>query len=72
MPQATSELTEKWDGPSDEKAIAHLRSKGFRYTKHWEWIPPVDYRPTEEDVSAIMFLIQEWDWGGLAPEAELR
>lgn len=65
MPQATEELRRRWDGPSEEKALRHLESKGFLLTRGWDWVGPHGYEPTEEDLSAIQFLIEEWDFGGL-------
>lgn len=65
MPQATEELRKRWDGPSEFKAMDHLHKRGFKLTPQWEWVPPMASEPTEEDLSAILFLIQEWDFGGL-------
>lgn len=65
MPQATEELRKRWDGPSEFKAMNHLYMRGFKLTPQWEWTAPPGVQVTEEDRSAILFLIQEWDFGGL-------
>lgn len=65
MPQATAELQKRWDidcGP----VIAYLEAKGFRRAKGGMWIKPSpDHELTEAETSAIVFLIQEWDFGGI-------
>jgi hypothetical protein len=65
MPQASDELRERWGGPDDRKAINHLGNRGYVLTVGFEWYVPPWLKPTEEDLSAVEFLIQEWDWGGL-------
>jgi hypothetical protein len=66
MPQASEELRSYWGGVDDEPAISHLEDAGFILTPHWTWIKPnPDYSLTERDRKAILFLIEEWDFGGL-------
>jgi len=64
MPQATEELRKEWDGPDDYKALTYLKDRGFVVTPHWEFIPTQTVN--DKDLSAITFMIQEWDYGGLA------
>lgn len=65
MPQASEDLCKRWNGPSEHMAIKHLKGAGYLLTAEWEWLCPKGRTPTEEDQSAILFLIQEWDYGGL-------
>lgn len=65
MPQATEEQRAEWNGPSDETATKFLVDAGYRLTPAWTWTPPVGHAPTEREWSAIDFLIDEWDFGGL-------
>ena len=71
MPQATDELRAQWDGPDDSKARTYLAQRGFRLTESWEWIPPKGQEVTDEDLSAIDFMVQEWDFGGLKQFSEV-
>jgi hypothetical protein len=70
MPQATEELRAAWGGEmgvGEDKAMAHLEGRGFKLTRQWEWHKPApDYALDQDDIGAISFLIQEWDFGGLA------
>lgn len=65
MPQSTQELRDRW-GLSPKKAVEHLESKGFVLgaDNPWEWTFPVGYEPTKEDRDAMIYLIEEWDFGG--------
>ena len=65
MPQATPELREEW-GVDERLAVEWLEARGYRRTPQWSWIVPINVEPTEKDFRAIDFLIQEWDFGGLA------
>jgi hypothetical protein len=62
MPQASSELTERWDGPSEEKAVAHLLDRGYRLAR-WDWLVPIGQEISDDDKSAALFMVQEWDYG---------
>lgn len=69
MPQATEELRKKWGGEhgiGDDKATNFLESQGYILTRDWLWIIPNDHIVTDEEALAVMFLIQEWDFGGFA------
>ena len=69
MPQASEELRAEWrhyeEGGGDQAAEAHLRAAGYVLTPSWEWEAPEGHTPTERDLSAIDYLIDEWDYGGL-------
>lgn len=66
MPQSTPERRARW-GISEAKAIEHLESRGYTLTPDFRWRAPTD-PPTEEDIDAILFLIEEWDFGPIANE----
>ena len=66
MPQASQKLRDEWNGPSEETAIKYLEAKGFVQQRNWCWLrPSPTYEMTEKDWSAIQFLCDEWDMGGL-------
>jgi hypothetical protein len=69
MPQADDELRKRWggeDGVGDDKAINHLRAKGFTFTRGgmiepppgWSWAADKD-----DTWGAVCFLCDEWDYG---------
>lgn len=64
MPQASEELRAKWNGPDEQTAMKHLRSAGYVLTRRWTWVVPVGKEPTEDDYSAMQFLVDEWDFAG--------
>lgn len=69
MPSGPPELHEKWsnyypEGFGDQNAMRFLREAGFKLTDGWTWIAP-GREPTEEEWSAINYLVWEWDFGGL-------
>jgi hypothetical protein len=70
MPQASDEQRAAWggmQGVGDDKALDHLQGRGFVLTRSWEWRKPSpDYVVDADDAGAINFLIDEWDYGGLA------
>lgn len=64
MPTASDELRAEWPG-WDSEAIAYLESKGYTYSRDgsWSWTKPTpNHRPTKREVSAMQYLIDEWDW----------
>lgn len=64
MPQATKELQDKWG--DDSHAIDYLKGRGYIQTQDWHWFKPKSVGElTAEDESAILYLILEWDYGGL-------
>jgi len=70
MPQASDEnreLMNKWfNSIEDYHPVKFLKSHGFILTNKWQWIPPVPYHSIScYELSCILFLIDEWDFGGL-------
>lgn len=67
MPQASDDLRHKWHGPSEFYAIDFLQRRGYFLRSDWTWIPPE--RPaTPDELEAVTFLIDEWDFGGIATD----
>jgi hypothetical protein len=65
MPQASPELAAEWPG-FDAQAMAHLRASGFKLRDDWTWkLPRSDYQSTPTDISAVNYLMDEWDFGGV-------
>lgn len=63
MPQTSDERRARW--PSwDTQAIEHLESRGFVATRNYTWRNPKNLELTEKDHDAIIYLIEEFDWGG--------
>ncbi len=68
MPQAPDWLRRLWPG-WDSQAIKHLEANGWTQGRGWTWVKPAPgYEPTPKDISAINYLILEFDWGGIADE----
>lgn len=66
MPQASEELRKEWDGPDEQTAIKYLKDRGYVLTDKWLWRKPhPDYKPTVKEFSAMQFLFEEWDFGGI-------
>ena len=75
MPQASNKLRKAWGGQSgvgEDKAEAFLKSHGFILLRNWFWeLPPeriqiLRYKAmTLDEVEAMTFLVEEWDYGGL-------
>lgn len=65
MPQASNELRAEF-GILDIPVIRFLEAAGYTRTADWEWeMPEGPYIPTDKEMRAIRFLVDEWDWGGL-------
>lgn len=70
MPQATDELRAQWPG-GDRQASDHLRAKGFTLKKDWTWVLPYKtYVPTQRDISAVQYMVDEWDYGSIASDKD--
>lgn len=71
MPQADEELRAAWrhgeEGGGDAAAMAHLRGAGFVLTRQWTWRIPPGHTITDRDRSAMLYLVDEWDFGGWEP-----
>ena len=65
MPQTTPERRARWPG-IDSEAIAFLEGQGYTLHRDWSWsAPEPGQKPTERERDALLYLIQEWDFGGL-------
>ena len=68
MPSATDELRAAFPGSSDQ-AIAELQAAGFILTNQWTWIVPIGHMPTQRELDAMTYLVQEWDFGWIEKDA---
>lgn len=66
MPQTTQERADRWPG-MDREAIQYLESEGWVLTSQWEWSHKCKSIDTlsEKEEDAILYLIEEWDFGGV-------
>lgn len=72
MPQATQDLRDEWHEGGDAAAIGYLEGEGFTLNRDWTWQPPAGKPVLDKKAyRAIDYLIQEWDFGGLAFEPGL-
>lgn len=54
---------------NDTDAIQFLRERGYRLRPNFTWAaPPGCVVPTSEESSALEYLWDEWDFGGLERE----
>lgn len=72
MPQATDQLRGAMfrrfgDHIGEAGPIAFLEERGYTLRRDFFWDAP-DREPTVDENECILFLIQEWDFGGLARE----
>lgn len=68
MPQASSELRERWGGAAgvgEDKAVAYLERQGWCLSRDWLWYRDDGRDPTLTEWDAMRFLIDEWDYGGV-------
>ena len=74
MPQATEEQRKRWGGElgiGEDKAIKFLEDAGYILSRDWRWfLPNPNHTPTPNEISAVQFLIDEWDFGGIWTEAK--
>jgi hypothetical protein len=72
MPSSSEELRREWANLygdiTDKVASRYLHKKGWILTKDWTWVLPEHYRPTEQDLRAVQYLFEEWDYGGIDPK----
>jgi hypothetical protein len=65
MPSTTPDREARWPG-GDSQAIDYLMKQGYSMTKDWCWVKPTDdHKPTEKEIDAVIYLIEEWDFGGI-------
>ena len=67
MPQTTPERRARWPG-GDAEAIKYLEGRGYTLRKNWMWAAPPGHTHSEKDVDALVYLIEEWDFGGVSEE----
>lgn len=68
MPSTTPERAARWPG-MDSEAIQFLRDAGFKLGRDWHWRHPDDIpwrsrKLSEREADAIIYLQEEWDFGG--------
>lgn len=69
MPQTTPERAARWPG-IDQQAIKYLEGQGYELNRDWTWKKPSPKHViTDREEDAILYLIQEWDFGGTEKEA---
>lgn len=67
MPSTSDERAARWPG-MDTQATEYLEGRGYILSRDgkWEWSMPEDATaPSARDVDAVLYLIEEWDFGGL-------
>lgn len=63
MPSGPPELHAKWE--TDGNALTYLEKNGYILTRRFNLLTPKpDHKISEEEKSALMYLILEWDYGG--------
>jgi hypothetical protein len=73
MPSASDELRTQMkeyfgDPIADGPPMEYLRNQGFTLNRDWTWSKPdiTNYgQLSEKEYHCILFLVQEWDMGGL-------
>lgn len=72
MPQTSTELDAKWnfDGHGNGRALDFLKMAGYRLRGDWQWtLPNPLHVPTEEELSAVAYMMEQWDFGGIINSA---
>jgi len=65
MPSTTPERAARWPG-MDYQAMDYLKGHGFTLTPHWTWRKPSPgHVISDKEEDAIVYLIEEWDFGGI-------
>lgn len=67
MPQARPELQAKF--ADDSEALELLEGAGFVLLPDFNWRAPAGRKPCLEELDAIEYLIEEWDYGGVTEVA---
>ena len=60
MPEGPAHWHEFWDG--DEKPCRYLESRGYRFTRGGDIVPPAGQQIDSLDLAALNYLAQEWDY----------
>lgn len=67
MPSTTDERRARWPG-MDAQATLHLENRGYERGPKWTWRhPDPNHHMSARDVDAVVYLIEEWDWGPFNP-----
>lgn len=75
MPQASDELRQQMkdrfgDAIGEEGPMKFLQDAGYVLTREWTWKPKqgvADLKGmTRDEFDCLLFLVHEWDFGGLA------
>jgi len=71
MPSSTPERQSRWPG-GDNEACSFLEQEGFKLTAGWCWTHPSKELDdlTEREEDAIIYMIEEWDYGGFISASE--
>ncbi len=76
MPQASDDLRDLMglmfggERISDGPPTAFLVARGWTLLKDWTWRPPTpEHFVGEKEELCIRFLVDEWDYGGIAEPA---
>jgi hypothetical protein len=62
MPSTTPERLARW-GTSDSAVIKYLEDRGYVLNGDWTWTLKPWRDPTEEEIDAMIYLMEEWDFG---------
>ena len=63
MPSSTPERQARWQ--DDYTACRFLEQRGFRLLAGWSWVAPAGHVMTDDEQDAVIYLIEEWDYGGV-------
>lgn len=72
MPNASNDLRELMglmfgDNISDGPPMQYLLDRGWKLNRKWEWVKPTyNHFVGEKEELCIRFLMDEWDFGGIA------
>lgn len=70
MPSTSPERQARWPG-MDTQAIEYLESRGYKLTRDWCWLAP-RREMIEREEDAIIYLIEEFDYGPVIDSLEGR
>lgn len=62
MPQSTPERRARW-GMSEDKAEKYLLDAGYSIHRFVMSPPSADHVITETEEDAVLYLLEEWDYG---------
>jgi hypothetical protein len=63
-PQTNDARRQRWQ--SDRQAAEYLKRQGYVLHRDWHWtLPTPEHEMTGKEEDAVLYLIEEWDWGGV-------